>query len=141
MKRAILILVCLALLSAGAAAEPLSPVDIDLASLSGTVVYAQVYDMVMQPELYLGQVVRMRGGFSYFQDPETKQEYFAAIITDATACCSQGIEFVRAGEHAYPDDYPPQGTEITVTGVFDTYEENGLTYLQLTDAEMTVGGE
>ena len=141
MKRAFLILLCLALLSAGAAAESPSPIDIDLASLSGTVVYAQVYDMVMEPELYEGLVVRMRGSLSYFQDPDTKQEYFAAIIADATACCSQGIEFVWAGEHTYPDDYPPLGTEITVTGIFGTYEENGLTYLQLTDAEMTLGGE
>jgi hypothetical protein len=111
-------------------------VDLDLSALSGTVVYSQVYNMVMQPDQYLGQTVRVRGYFSYFQDPETLKEYFAVIIADATACCAQGIEFVWRGEHRYPDDYPPLETEMTVTGEFGTYEENGFTYLQLSDADV-----
>ena len=112
------------------------PIDMDLSTISGTVVYSQVYDMMMQPETYLGQRIRMKGAFSYYQDPDTQQEYFAVVIADATACCAQGIEFVWEGEHTYPQDYPPLETEITVTGTFDTYEENGYSYLQLTDAEI-----
>ena len=112
------------------------PIDVDLSTISGTVVYSQVYDMMMQPETYLGQRIRMKGAFSYYQDPDTKQEYFAVVIADATACCAQGIEFVWEGEHTYPQDYPPLETEITVTGTFGTYEENGYSYLQLTDAEI-----
>ena len=111
-------------------------VDLDLSALSGTVVYSQVYDMIEEPEAYMGQTVKLKGNFSYFQDPDTKNEYFAAVIADATACCAQGIEFVWAGEHAYPRDYPPLDTEVTVTGVFDTYDEYGYTYCQLIDAEV-----
>ena len=37
---------------------------------------------------------------------------------------------------SYPDDYPPLETEMTVTGAFGTYEENGFTYLQLNDADV-----
>ena len=140
MKRALITLLCLALLalSGGALAE--RSVDLDLSVLSGTVVYSQVYDMVMEPEQYLGKTVRVKGFFSYFQDPETLNEYFAVVIADATACCAQGIEFVRVGEYSYPGDYPPLDSELTVTGVFNTYEENGFTYLQLTDADMTWAG-
>ena len=112
------------------------PIDLDLTTISGTVVYSQVYDMMMQPEAYLGQKIRMKGTFGYYQDPDTQQEYFAAVIADATACCAQGIEFVWKGEHSFPQDYPPLDTEITVTGIFDTYEENGYSYIQLTDAEV-----
>ena len=112
-------------------------VDLDLSALSGTVVYSQVYDMVEDPEAYLGQTVKLKGNFSYFQDPDTQNEYFAAVIADATACCAQGIEFVWAGEHAYPRDYPPLDTMVTVTGTFGTYEEDGYTYLQLSDADVT----
>lgn len=140
MKRLILVLMCLSMLAlAGCAAvgeAPARAVDLDLSKLSGTVVYSQVYDMIMEPERYAGQTVRLRGNFSYFQDPDTQKEYFAAIIADATACCAQGIEFVWAGEHRYPADYPALDTELTVTGTFGTYEENGYTYLQLTDAEV-----
>lgn len=66
----------------------------------------------------------------------TKQEYFATLIANAAACCSQGIEFVWAGEHAYPRDYPPLETEITVTGIFDTYYEGEYMYVQLKDAQV-----
>ena len=136
MKKAFVSLLCLVLLI-GHAVLAEKAVDLDLSVLSGTVVYSQVYDMMMQPEQYLGRTVRMKGNFSYFQDPQTQNEYFSVIIADATACCAQGIEFVWAGGHRYPDDYPPLDTELTVTGVFGTYDENGYTYLQLTDAEVT----
>ena len=112
-------------------------IDLDLTTISGTVVYSQVYDMTVQPEAYLGKRIRMKGAFSYFQDPDTRREYFAAVIADATACCAQGIEFVWKGEHAFPRDYPPVDTEITVTGIFGTYEEDGYTYLQLADADVS----
>ena len=45
-------------------------------------------------------------------------------------------EFVLAGEHTYPDDYPKEGEEITVTGIFDIYEEDGFKYCQLINASM-----
>ena len=112
------------------------PVDLDLTQISGTVVYSQVYDMMMNPNSYLGQKIKMKGNFSYFRDPETNQEYFATIIADATACCAQGIEFVWKGNHAYPQDYPPLDTEITVTGTFSTYNEGGYMYVQLVDADV-----
>lgn len=141
MKRTIVALLCLIqlVLSTGVGVAAERPVDLDLSALSGTVVYSQVYNMVMQPDQYLGQTVRVRGNFSYFQDPVTMKEYYAVIIADAAACCAQGIEFVWRGEHRYPDDYPPLETEMTVTGEFGTYEENGFTYLQLRNADVQWG--
>lgn len=115
---------------------PELPVDLDLTQLSGTVVYSQVYDMMNEPDSYMGQRIRMDGSFSYYKDEDTQQEYFAAIIADATACCAQGIEFVWKGEHAYPEDYPPLDTDITVTGTFDTYYEGDYMYVQLVDADV-----
>ena len=114
-------------------------IDLDLSEMSGTVVYAQVYDMMAEPEAYLGSRVRVKGRLSYYRDEESGKEYFAAVIADATACCAQGIEFVWAGTHRYPDDYPPLDTEVTVTGVFDTYDEDGITFVQLKDAGVTWG--
>ena len=52
----------------------------------------------------------------------------------AAACCAQGIEFVLAGDYAYPQDYPALDTEITVHGIFNTYEDDTGTYVQLKDA-------
>ena len=55
----------------------------------------------------------------------------------ATTSASQGLEFVLAGEHSYPADYPELGTEITVVGTFQTYEENRYMDCHLVDAEIT----
>ena len=111
--------------------------DVDLTILNATMTYSQVYDMVTNPDLYLGKTVRARGNFAYTTNEEGG-EYFAVIIQDATACCGQGIEFVLKGEHSYPKDYPALDTEITVSGVFNTYKEGTYTYCQLLDAEMTI---
>ena len=110
--------------------------DVDLTVLSSSMVYAQVYDMVTNSESYMGQSVKMRGPFNYYLDPETGKEYFAVMITDATACCSQGIEFVLEGDYKYPEDYPAIDTEITVTGNFNCYKDGIYTYCQLTNAEI-----
>ena len=63
------------------------------------------------------------------------------LISDATACCAQGIEFVLAGEHTYPDDYPELGSEIVIHGIFNTYEYETGAYVQLRDAVLETARE
>lgn len=115
---------------------PSDDYDLDLTQLSSTMVYSEVYNMMTTPTDYLGKQIRMRGNFSVYQDPVTQRYYYACLIADATACCSQGIEFVLADDRAYPDGYPELGTLITVSGTFTAYVENGTTYCQLTNAQM-----
>ncbi len=110
-------------------------IEIDLTQMNSNMVYAQVYDMINCSDNYLGKKVKVKGPFSYFKENDGR-EFFAVLINDATACCSQGIEFVLKGEHKYPDDYPALNTEITVTGEFNSYTENDATYCQLLNAEM-----
>ncbi len=109
-------------------------IDVDLTQLNSTMVYAQVNDMLMYPDKYTGMKVRMRGPFSVYETDE--KNYFAVIITDATACCSQGIEFLLKDDPPYPSGYPEKGTEITVTGIFHTYSEGPMRYPELYDATM-----
>lgn len=111
-------------------------IDIDLTTLSATVVYSEVYDMMFYPENYVGKTVKMDGMFTYYYDEANDRYYFACIIMDATACCSQGIEFEPSEEFTYPDDFPEDGEDICVVGVFDTYEEDGFTYCTLRNAEI-----
>ena len=113
-------------------------IDIDLTTMGSTMVYSEVYNMTINPDDYIGKTIRASGPFAVFHDDNTGKDYFAVIITDATACCSQGIEFVRTGEHSYPDDYPKVDTQITVTGKFNVYEEDGNKYCQLLDAELII---
>ena len=111
-------------------------IDIDLTQLSSTFVYSEVYDMMVKPENYIGKTIRMTGAFNVYEDEETGKIYYSCIISDATACCQQGIEFELKGKHKYPDDYPKQDEEITVTGEFEIYKEEGEDYCRLKNTKM-----
>ena len=108
--------------------------DVDLTELSSTMVYSEVYDMMTDPDKYIGKTVKMTGVFAVYQGDD--RNYYACLITDATACCSQGIEFVLDGDHAFPDDYPELGSDITVAGTFDKYYEDDVLYCQLIHARI-----
>ncbi|MBO6215683.1 MAG: hypothetical protein J6N76_09190 [Lachnospiraceae bacterium] len=111
-------------------------IDIDLTVLSSTVVYSEVYNMMVVPEDYIGKTVKMEGMFTHYYDEATGIDYFACIIADATACCSQGIEFVPTEDYTYPDDYPEEGGNVCVVGTFDTYSEGEYTYCTLRNASI-----
>lgn len=117
-------------------ADSADGVDVDLTVLSSTMVYSEVYNMMVSPENYIGKTVKMKGLFAYYHDEATDNYYFACIIQDATACCSQGIEFVPTENYTYPDDYPEVNEEICVVGVFDTYQEGDYTYCTLRNATL-----
>ena len=117
-------------------------VEVDLTVLSSTMVYSEVYNMLYNdPAHYLGKTVKARGEFSIYQlvtdgalqpDPVS----YACIISDAAACCAEGMEFVLEGDYTYPDDYPELGAEITVIGEFQPYEESGMTWYHLVNARL-----
>ncbi len=113
--------------------------ELDLTTMSGTMVYAEVSNMIKTPSDYLGKKVKINGTFDVYVDPKTESYYYACIVRDATACCSSGIEFSPSKKLKYPDDFPKVGTPIAVGGEFETYKEGETTYLRLKNAEMTVG--
>jgi hypothetical protein len=104
------------------AAAPVT-VDLDLSGMSGTVVYGMVYQMVTTPERFVGKHVRMKGVFSSYYDNETKQRFFGCVISDALACCSQGLAFELAKPRKFPEEFPDEGTPIIITGDFDLVKE------------------
>lgn len=130
-KSAVLSLLLALAMLAGCASEP---VDVDLTKLSSTFVYSEVYNMVTDPESFIGKTVKMDGTMNRYTT--TSRELYACIVLDATACCAQGIAFEWAGDHA-PSEYPPQGAMITVVGTFSTFEEDGITYCYLADADLS----
>lgn len=109
--------------------------EVDLTTLSSTMVYSEVSQMMADPDAYKGKTVKMEGTFAVSEGAD--RNYYACLINDAAACCQNGIEFVWNGDHAYPQEYPELGSDITVVGTFDTYEEDGYLYTQLVDAEVS----
>lgn len=111
-------------------------VQFNLAGMSGTMVCSMIYNIVSEPSKFMGQIIRLSGYYSAWEDPNTGAVYHSCVIPDATACCAQGMEFVWNGEHAYPDDYPELGTDMIVTGRWESYMEGDYMYLHLTDAQV-----
>ncbi|MDR2733242.1 MAG: hypothetical protein LBC99_01210 [Spirochaetota bacterium] len=109
----------------GASAKTPPKIDVDLTVLSATMVYAEVYNIMTQPNEYMGKTIRMSGPYYASYPDKDHQYHHYVIIEDASACCKQGLEFIRAGDHDYPNDYPENETKIEVTGVFNSYEKYG----------------
>lgn len=114
-------------------ASATAQVDVDLSLLSDTMAYAEVVNMVRTPDDYLGKTVKIAGRAVSETVEATGMTYYAIFIDDATACCSQGLEYLLRGDAAYPLD----GQTATVTGVFETYQEGDRTYLRLKDASLS----
>jgi len=115
-----------------------SDVDFDLTKMGSTMAYAEVTNILSNPDDYMGKTIRVRGSIynSYFE--KTDRYYQYVIIGDASACCQQGLEFVWKGDHVYPDDYPEDNTQIEITGVYSRYEELDIKYCYIEVDEITV---
>lgn len=115
---------------------PTADVDVDLSVMDSDMIYATVYQMMSDPEQYIGKTFRINRKFYVTYDEMTKNQYYYCVIKDAAKCCAQGLEFVWGdGSHIYPDEYPSDGTEAVVDGTFELYTENDSKYCRLTNAE------
>ena len=115
---------------------PEASVDVDLSVMDSDMIYATVYQMMSDPEQYVGKTFRIAGKFYVTYDEMTKNQYYYCVIKDATECCAQGLEFVWGdGSHIYPDEYPTDGTEVVVDGTFELYMENDSRYCRLANAD------
>lgn len=47
-------------------------IDVDRTKLSSTMVYSEVYNMMVSPNNYTGKIAKRNGAFAYFEDPETR---------------------------------------------------------------------
>jgi len=95
-------------------------IDVDLTVLSGTMVYAEVFNMMTRPDEYIGKIVKANGPYvtSFYQD----SYYHFVLVEGVDSCCPEGLMFIWNGEHAYPGDYPEEGTRIEFIGEFNNYD-------------------
>ena len=105
---------------------------IDLTTLSATMVYAEVYNIMSDPQGYTGREIKMTGQYVVYEEPDNNKIHNTCIIFDALACCQQGIEF-DLGEGA---KYPEVGELVTIKGTFSFYNDGMFTYCMLKDADI-----
>ena len=114
------------------------PDCVDLTALSSTMVYAEIYNMWLNPDDYLGKTIKIKGDYYTSYYDETGLYYNLVVVGDAASCCQQWLEFIWNGDHIYPDDYPASQTKIELVGVFGTYNELDETYCYLMVDDITV---
>ena len=99
-------------------------IDYDLTNMSSTMIYAEVFNMLIEPEKYENKRVKMKGFFTIYNEG-SNDEVYSVIVPDATACCQQGIEFF----YDFKDNKPVANSEITVTGIFNVHMlSDGISY-------------
>lgn len=113
-------------------------IDIDLTTMSSTMVYSQVLYMMTEPETYVGKIVKVFGPFVPFESNSPDYCYPAIMIQDATACCANGLEFLLYGVKRCSisggNGYPLYEEDATIVGRFETYLEGTSMYVHLVDA-------
>ena len=120
------------------ASEPES-IDVDLSVMSSLMVYSEVFNMMTAPEDYIGKIVKIRGQYYSGLDEMTQKRYFFVLISDATECCQQGMEFIwDDNTHIYPDEYPAEKSQVEIVGTFGVYQEGQAVYPYLSVDDVTV---
>lgn len=107
-------------------------VEVDLTGMSSTMVFAEVYNMMVEPDSYVGKTVRMHGELVSYPHPFSGEDCYAVIVKDALACCAQGFQFQPPEGVTLPE----AGTEVTVTGVYtldDSLMDQGIMMCYLTE--------
>ncbi|MBQ2205127.1 MAG: hypothetical protein II411_04470 [Lachnospiraceae bacterium] len=113
-------------------------IDIDLTTMSPTMVKSVVSSLNMSYERYVGQIVKANGECSVYHDEKNDKYYYTCIFIDSTKCCEVGLEFEPDETYIFPDDYPKDKDFVTVVGIFDYYKEGATTYKVLKDAQFSL---
>ena len=136
MKKFLLCIFILFIMISNSFAAPKA--DIDLTKLNSMMTYSTLFNILTNPDSYLGKTIKIKGIFDSAKDPDTGIDYFAVVIMDASACCSSGLDFSlkKKYKYEYPKDFPELGEDITVIGKFERYSEGENIYYHLAEADM-----
>lgn len=120
----------------------------DITGFSKSMAFAEVSNIYITPEDYIGKTLKMKGTFKYFQaldkstQPIPGKYYFMIIIADTMGCCGVAMEFIPKEPYIFPDDFPNQEEVIKVSGVIKKEKnEHGEEKIRLTEAVIEATNE
>ena len=118
MKRVLILLFCLCMLSIGIAEG--TGADIDLTALSGDVLADRLAEIRGNPEAYAGMTVRVQGQH-YGWEAEGESRH-SLIVCGSCMCTEVGITLFPAGDAGL--DWPENNRQMIVTGTVEMYENS-----------------
>jgi hypothetical protein len=122
----------------GAEAKGDKGVDVDITNLILTVMTAQINNIMLNPEDFLGKVIKTTGMYSPMYYDVTDEYIHYAGYLDPTGCCFTGLEFKLDEELLYPADYPEENSVVTLVGTYNSAKEpDGTVYYYISVDELT----
>ena len=119
--------------------------DYDLTEMNQDMLYATLFQILIDPRKYEGKTVRVKGLYHASTSRDGGQLRHCCVVRDSRGCCAQDMEFIWGdGTHAYPDEYPAENAGITVQGTVEVYQEpqdEKNVYCRLKGAALTVEGD
>ena len=97
--------------------------DYDFSKMNYNMATAVVFDMMVSPGDYENNSVKITGQFT--SELHEGARLYAVLMWDATGCCPTGLTVVPQKEKKYPDDFPKEGSQVTVTGKMKSIEMFG----------------
>ena len=98
--------------------------DYDLTEMNQDMLYATLFQILIDPRKYEGKTVRVKGLYHASTSRDGGQLRHCCVVRDSRGCCAQDMEFIWGdGTHAYPDEYPAENAGITVQGTVEVYQE------------------
>lgn len=98
-----------------------------------------VNEIYTNTEAYEGKTIKLEGMFTSAYDESTKKTYHFVYRTGPGCCNNDGS--MCGFEFTTNDTIPVENDWIEVTGILESYEENGYTYLNLKDAKVIIKEE
>ncbi|MBR0420485.1 MAG: hypothetical protein IJI66_15085 [Erysipelotrichaceae bacterium] len=108
--------------------------DLDLSYYSANVMFGKINEMTQDYQDYVGKIIKMKGEYYRFDNPRDNTYFYVCIVKDQTACCSSGLEFILKKGYEYPE----QGDQILLQGVFSTYNEGKQVFIRLEDCQYSL---
>lgn len=120
-------------------------VDFDFTRMNQTMRITHTYRLAANPKEFAGKTLRISGVFLTILDKKDGKRRFGCLTGDAggCSCCAPGgvLEFLPKDSYAWPTNFPPVESRITVTGRLKMFEvgspEQSFTIPRLVDADMS----
>ena len=98
-------------------------VDYDLSNMNYNMLSSVTFDMLIDPDKYKDKTVKMAGQF--YSEIYEEQRYYTIIVWDATQCCPAGMDFIPPENMIFPESFPEEESQITVTGILRENPDDG----------------
>ncbi len=101
-------------------------VDIDLTRMNATMQATYTYRLAANPAEFAGKSMRISGKFLTGIDEEDGKRHYGCLVGNSAgcACCAPSLvlEFEPKDSYAWPTNYPPEESQITISGTLEMFE-------------------